>query len=46
MLLCQKPTIPRPREGKAMVRVASLFSHLLHHVPRTGFSALVKEYGA
>ncbi|CAO0822077.1 hypothetical protein DFAR_4040004 [Desulfarculales bacterium] len=29
-----------------MVRVASLFSQLLHHFPRTEFSALVKEHGA
>ncbi|CAO0823711.1 hypothetical protein DFAR_3850019 [Desulfarculales bacterium] len=40
--LCQKPTIPRPRKDKAMVRVASLFRHLLHHFPRTEFAALVK----
>ncbi|CAO0823746.1 hypothetical protein DFAR_3850054 [Desulfarculales bacterium] len=26
-----------------MVRVASLFSQLLHHFPRTEFAALVKE---
>ncbi|CAO0822247.1 hypothetical protein DFAR_2910021 [Desulfarculales bacterium] len=29
-----------------MVRVASLFSQLLHHFPCTEFSALVKEHGA
>ncbi|CAO0821947.1 hypothetical protein DFAR_2740012 [Desulfarculales bacterium] len=28
-----------------MVRIASLFSQLLHHVPRTEFAALVKEHG-
>ncbi|CAO0819656.1 hypothetical protein DFAR_620013 [Desulfarculales bacterium] len=28
-----------------MVRVASLFSQLLHHFPRTEFSALVKKHG-
>ncbi|CAO0819745.1 hypothetical protein DFAR_1110015 [Desulfarculales bacterium] len=44
--LCQKLTIPRPREGKAMVRVASLFSQLRHHFPRTEFAALVKEHSA
>ncbi|CAO0822493.1 hypothetical protein DFAR_3090004 [Desulfarculales bacterium] len=43
--LCQKPTIPRPRGGTAMARVASLFSQLLHNVPLIGFSALIKEYG-
>ncbi|CAO0819982.1 hypothetical protein DFAR_1260035 [Desulfarculales bacterium] len=42
----QKPTIPLPREGKAMVRVASLFSQLLHNFPRTEFTALVTEHGA
>ncbi|CAO0821829.1 hypothetical protein DFAR_2690018 [Desulfarculales bacterium] len=46
MWFCQTPTIPRPREGKAIVRVTSLFSHLLHHFPRTEFSALVKKHGA
>ncbi|CAO0819879.1 hypothetical protein DFAR_1160008 [Desulfarculales bacterium] len=46
MWFCQKPTIPRPRESKAMVRIASLFSQLLHHFPRTEFSVLVKEHGA
>jgi len=30
----------------AMIRVASLFSQLLHHFPRTEFAALVKEHGA
>ena len=29
-----------------MVRVACLFSQLLHHFPRTEFAALVKEHGA
>ncbi|CAO0822624.1 hypothetical protein DFAR_4060003 [Desulfarculales bacterium] len=29
-----------------MIRVASLFSQLLHHLPRTEFSALVKKHGA
>ncbi|CAO0821155.1 hypothetical protein DFAR_2180004 [Desulfarculales bacterium] len=29
-----------------MVRAASLFSQLLHHFPRTEFSALIKEHGA
>ena len=29
-----------------MIRVASLFSQLLHHFPRTEFAALVKEHGA
>ncbi|CAO0822536.1 hypothetical protein DFAR_3160004 [Desulfarculales bacterium] len=43
---CQKPTILRPREGKTMVRVASLFSQRLHYFPRTEFAALVKEHGA
>ncbi|CAO0819667.1 hypothetical protein DFAR_1050026 [Desulfarculales bacterium] len=46
MWFCQKPTIPRPREGKAMVRIASLFSQLLHHFPRTEFFALVEKHGA
>ncbi|CAO0821041.1 hypothetical protein DFAR_2090019 [Desulfarculales bacterium] len=39
---CQKPTISQPREGKAMVRLASLSSQLLHHFPRTEFAALNK----
>ncbi|CAO0824183.1 hypothetical protein DFAR_470004 [Desulfarculales bacterium] len=42
----RKPKRPRPRKGKAIVRVASLFSQLLHDFPRTEFAALVKEYGA
>ncbi|CAO0822227.1 hypothetical protein DFAR_2900004 [Desulfarculales bacterium] len=29
-----------------MVRIVSLFSQLLNHVPRTEFAALVKEHGA
>ncbi|CAO0820672.1 hypothetical protein DFAR_3820025 [Desulfarculales bacterium] len=29
-----------------MVRIASLFSQLLHHFPRTELSALAKEHGA
>ncbi|CAO0821735.1 hypothetical protein DFAR_2590033 [Desulfarculales bacterium] len=43
---CQKPTIPRSREGTAMVRVASLFRQLLHDFPRTKFADLVKKHGA
>ncbi|CAO0822128.1 hypothetical protein DFAR_2810047 [Desulfarculales bacterium] len=29
-----------------MVRVASLFSQLRHHFPRTEFAALIKEHDA
>ncbi|CAO0822911.1 hypothetical protein DFAR_3370009 [Desulfarculales bacterium] len=32
------------QRGKTMVRVASLFSQLLHHFSRTEFVALVKEH--
>ncbi|CAO0822703.1 hypothetical protein DFAR_3240016 [Desulfarculales bacterium] len=43
---CQKPTILRPKEGKTMARVASLFSQLLHYFLRAEFAALAKEHGA
>ncbi|CAO0823882.1 hypothetical protein DFAR_3990007 [Desulfarculales bacterium] len=41
-MVLPKPTIPRPREGKAMVRIASLFNQRRHHFPLTEFAALVK----
>ncbi len=33
-------------EGKIMITVASLFSQLLHHFPRTEFAHLVAKYQA
>jgi DDE family transposase/uncharacterized protein DUF4372 len=35
-----------PKEGKAIIQVASLFNQLLQHFPRTEFGALVKANNA
>jgi hypothetical protein len=42
----REPRYTLPQEGTPIVQAASLFNQLLHHFPRTEFSALVKEHNA
>jgi hypothetical protein len=46
MMVLRKIVTRIPKEGIPMVRVASLFSQLLSHIPRTSFQSLVVKHQA
>ena len=46
IFFAEKFSITNTREGKLMIKVASLFSQLLHHFPRTEFAQLAAKHQA